>query len=148
MLFTELTISQMNDNPLYHTLGIRIEKVAEGQARSRLEPRPEVCWPFPGQPHGGILFTLMDTTMAWAVLSQTDPRVQLLNHQSGYSLHTTGQGKSVLLRSGDKPPDHSYSFVRSEIHDADGKLMALARQPLQSSKWRYAIDMKKVMVPA
>lgn len=127
MLFTEQTISQMNDNPLYHTLGIRIEKAAEGQARSRLEPSPEVCWPFQGQPHGGILFTLMDTTMAWAVLSQLTP---------GYScstinldIHYTRPAKGNLFYCAAEISHQTtrYSFVRSEIHDADGKLMALGQ---------------------
>jgi len=127
MLFTEQTISQVNDNPLYNALGIRIEKAAGGQARSRLEPSPEVCWPFPGQPHGGILFTLMDTTMAWAVLSQLPP---------GYScstinldIHYTRPAKGNLFYCAAEISHQTtrYSFVRAEIHDADGKLTALGQ---------------------
>jgi acyl-coenzyme A thioesterase PaaI-like protein len=113
MLFTEQTISQMNDNPLYNTLGIRIEKAAEGQAKSRLEPSPEVCWPFQGQPHGGM--------------SQLTP---------GYScstinldIHYTRPAKGNLFYCAAEISHQTtrYSFVRSEIHDADGRLLALGQ---------------------
>jgi uncharacterized protein (TIGR00369 family) len=127
MLFTEQTISQMNDNPLYNTLGIRIEKAAEGQARSRMEPNPEVCWPFPGQPHGGILFTLMDTTMAWAVLSQLSPGYNCST--INLDIHYTRPAKGNLFYCTAQMNHQTtrYSFVRAEIHDADGKLMALGQ---------------------
>jgi len=72
MQITPELIDRMNGNSLYNTLGIRLDSASQGMARSSLKPEPGVCWPFQGQPHGGILFTLMDTTMAWAVLSQLD----------------------------------------------------------------------------
>jgi hypothetical protein len=65
-------LQQLNDNPLYQTLGIRIEEACDGKAQSCLIPNPNVCWPFPGQVHGGILATVMDTTMAWAVFSKLE----------------------------------------------------------------------------
>ena len=63
-------LEKVNTNSLYRTLGIRLKKASQGMAESRLRPCSEVCWPFAGQPHGGILFTLLDTTMAWAVFSE------------------------------------------------------------------------------
>jgi uncharacterized protein (TIGR00369 family) len=127
MLFTERTISQVNDNPLYRALGIRIENAAEGQARSRLEPSPEVCWPFPGQPHGGILFTLMDTTMAWAVLTQLDPGYNCST--ISLDIHYTRPAKGSLFHCTAQVSHQTtrYCFVRAEIHDADGKLVALGQ---------------------
>lgn len=127
MLFTEQTISQVNDNSLYNMLGIRMEKASEGRARSRLEPNPEACWPFPGQPHGGILFTLMDTTMAWAVLSQltSEHSCSTIN----LDIHYTRPAKGNLFYCTAETSHQTtrYSFVRAEIHDADGKLMALGQ---------------------
>ena len=127
MLFTEQTISQVNDNSLYHALGIRIEKASDGQAKSRLEPSPEVCWPFPGQPHGGILFTLMDTTMAWAVLTQLAP-----GHNCstiGLDIHYTrpAKGNAFHCMAQVSHQTTRYCFVRAEIHDAEGKLVALGQ---------------------
>ena len=70
MEITAADLEKINANSLYQTLGIRLTTASQGRAHSRLHPCSEVCWPFPGQPHGGILFTLVDTTMAWAVFSE------------------------------------------------------------------------------
>ena len=56
-------MERLNNNPLYQTIGILVDEAKEGKAHSHLRPNPAICWPFDGQPHGGILFTLMDTTM-------------------------------------------------------------------------------------
>lgn len=69
MDITAADLDKINANSLYQTLGIRLETASQGRAQSILQPRSQVCWPFPSQPHGGILFTLLDTTMAWAVFS-------------------------------------------------------------------------------
>jgi len=69
MEFTKELLDQVNRNSLYTLLGIRIESVRDGTVRSRLDADPRACWPAPGQPHGGVLFTLMDTTMAWAAVA-------------------------------------------------------------------------------
>lgn len=69
MEFSNDTLSGLNDNPLYRALGIRIDHCGNGNARSTLVPTAHACWPSPGSPHGGVLFTLIDTTMAWAAMS-------------------------------------------------------------------------------
>ncbi len=69
MDFDDAHVARLNDNPLYRALGIRVERVADGTARATLEPTPSACWPMPDQPHGGVLFTLLDTTTAWAAMS-------------------------------------------------------------------------------
>ena len=72
MEFSSQEIERINENSLYRSLGIRVDTITGGKARSSLRPNPAHCWPFEGRPHGGVLFTLMDTTMAWAVLSGVD----------------------------------------------------------------------------
>jgi uncharacterized protein (TIGR00369 family) len=114
----------INSNPLYRTLGIRIEEAADGRARSILDPRPEVCWPYPNQPHGGILFTLMDTTMGWAVNTALEP---------GHSC-TTIDFSIQYLSPARKNPFHCLAtlirqtgrmaFVRAEISDVQGTILA------------------------
>ena len=69
MVFSSEQIRQINKNTLYETTGLQALSARDGSAVSELRPTENVCWPSPGQPHGGILFTQMDTTMAWAVLS-------------------------------------------------------------------------------
>ena len=120
MKFTEDMFEQMNQNILYQTIGIHIEEAADGQARSVLTPKEEVCWPYPGQPHGGILFTLMDTTMGWAVNTVLD---------SGYNC-TTINGNIQYLAPAQKGPFHCLArvtrqtgrmaFVQADISDAQG----------------------------
>ena len=127
MEITAAILDQMNANSLYRTLGIQIEKASDGKARSRLRPNLDVCWPFPQQPHGGVLFTQIDTTMAWAVWSQlesgyncttvnidihyTQPAHDKVFVCSAWSTHKTGRS----------------SFVRADIHDSKGELVAMGQ---------------------
>lgn len=69
MEFPTDTLARLNDNPLYRALGIRLDDCAAGKARATLAPGANACWPAPGSPHGGVLFTVIDTTMAWAAMS-------------------------------------------------------------------------------
>lgn len=115
---------QLNDNPLYRTLGIRIEEACNGRAQSCLIPNPDVCWPFPDQVHGGILATLMDTTMAWAVSSKLEEGLTC----------TTVDLDIQYIHPAKQPPLHCYAetsqytrrlgFVRSEIRNANGQILA------------------------
>jgi uncharacterized protein (TIGR00369 family) len=117
----------INSNPLYQTLGIRVLEAADGRARSILDPRPEVCWPYPNQPHGGILFTLMDTTMGWAVNTALEP---------GHNC-TTIDCSIQYLSPAQKGPFHCQArlvrqtgrmaFVRAEISDSHRTIVASAQ---------------------
>jgi uncharacterized protein (TIGR00369 family) len=127
MEITQKYLDQINENPVYTTLGIRVEEANDGRARSRLEPDPKLCWPFPGQPHGGVLFTLMDATMAWAVFSQLDPghSCATINLDIQYTLPAKGDvficSAWATHRSG------RLSFVRAEIQDTKGQLLAMGQ---------------------
>lgn len=121
------TIARYNDNPLYRTIGIRLEEVVDGRARATLAPSAAVCWPTPGQPHGGILFTIMDTTMAFAALSTAD-------HDSGCATvdcsiqypapatHGPFVCQAVTTRKAGRTV-----FIRAEILDARDALVAIAQ---------------------
>jgi uncharacterized protein (TIGR00369 family) len=111
-------LDQFNRNSLYTTVGIQLKKAEEGKAESILIPNPKVCWPFPTQPHGGILFTIMDTTMAWAIQSLLD---------RGLSCTTIDLHIQYLAPAKDSPYTCSaetthrsrhLAFVRAEIRDA------------------------------
>jgi uncharacterized protein (TIGR00369 family) len=134
MHLTSDTISEMNRNSLYTTLGITVNSASRGRARSRLEPDPKVCWPFPGQPHGGILFTLMDSTMAWAVLSQLDDGytcstihldIQYTAPARGTCFTCTAR---VIYRTG------RTSFVRADIIDDREALVATGQSAFRVFK--------------
>lgn len=55
MEFSSQEMDRLNGNPLYQTIGILVDEAKEGKAHSHLRPNPAFCWPFDGQPHGGIL---------------------------------------------------------------------------------------------
>ncbi len=127
MDMTEKILDQINGNPLYQVMGIRVQEARAGKARSRLEPKSAVCWPFSEQPHGGVLFTLMDTTMAWAVWSQLD---------AGYScttvnldIHYTMPAKSdaFLCAAWSTHKTGRISFVRADILNSKGQLVAMGQ---------------------
>ena len=123
MEITPQFVAKINKNSLYTLLGIRIEKAESGRAESRLDANPHVCWPVPGQPHGGILFTLMDTTMGWAALASE-------GIQDGVTIHldihyvNPARGEPltcvawVIHRTG------RTCFMQAEIRGSDGALVA------------------------
>jgi uncharacterized protein (TIGR00369 family) len=127
MRYTDDDIAGFNQGPLYRTLGIRLLSCSEGRARSVLAPTPEVCWPTPGQPHGGILFTVLDTTMAFAAISSSAQAVGCATvdcsiqypapaREGPFECHVAtvhGGGRTV--------------FVRAELLDAKGVPVALAQ---------------------
>jgi uncharacterized protein (TIGR00369 family) len=127
MEITQKVLDQLNDNSLYHAFGLRVEEAGEGAARSRLVPETEVCWPFPGQPHGGVLFTLMDTTMAWAVFSEVAPEhnCATISLDIQYTLPAKGRlftcSARVIHRTG------RTSFARADIRDAEDRIVALGQ---------------------
>jgi uncharacterized protein (TIGR00369 family) len=120
-------IAQINENQLYLTTGIKAVSAEDGRAVSELKPPGNVCWPFSGQPHGGILFTQMDTTMAWAVfsLAAQGTNCSTVNLEIQYPQPAKGPAftceAQVLHRTGRS------CFVRGESRDEDGNLVAMGQ---------------------
>ena len=127
MLISLEQMARFNTNPLYQTTGIQVVSAEDGKAVSELKPHENICWPFPGQPHGGILFTQMDTTMAWAVLAAAGEgtNCSTVNMEIQYPLPAKGPvftcEAQVLHRTGRS------CFVRGETRDAHGSLVAMAQ---------------------
>ncbi len=127
MEFSREDLTGSNRNSLYQTLGIEVLEAAQGRARAVLRPKPAVCWPFPEQPHGGILFTLMDTSMAWAVLTLVGPdqncatismEVQYTQRALGGEFICEGW---VAFRAG------RMAYTRADVKDPAGGLFATAQ---------------------
>ena len=117
-------LEQFNRNPLYTSIGIRLEEAAEGKARSVLTPRPDVCWPFPGQPHGGMLFTLMDTTMAWAIQSRLETGLSCTTIDMHIQYLAPAQEKPFTCLAETTHRTSHLAFIRAEIRDARNRLIA------------------------
>ncbi len=117
-------IYELNSNSLYKTLGIKIEESGNGKTKSRLTPNPDVCWPFPDQPHGGILFTQMDTTMAWAALSTSESNnCSTVNLDIQYP--APAKGKFFICSARVVHQTKRTSFVRADIRDPEGQIVAM-----------------------
>ncbi len=137
MEITQDSLDKMNDNSLYNTIGIRVEEAEKGQARSFLLPPSEVCWPFPGQPHGGILFTFMDTTMAWAVISLLDEGLSCSTVNLDIEYTHPAKGKQFSCRAWVLDRTGRSCFVRADIHDADGQLIAIGQGNFRIIKFSF-----------
>jgi uncharacterized protein (TIGR00369 family) len=120
-------IAQINDNALYNTFGIKVHRVADGQAESKLDANPAVCWPFPSQPHGGVLFTLMDTTMAWALLGLLEPGKNCTTIDLTIQYTAPAKDGPFLCRTKVSHITTRMGFIRGEIEDAGGRTVALGQ---------------------
>ena len=127
MEITQKIMDMLNDNPLYKTLGIKIMEAGQGKACSRLKPDEKLCWPFPGQPHGGVLFTQMDATMAWAVFSELDEKYNCATIHLGIDYTAPAKGKSFTCSAWVTHRTGRLSFVRAEIHDLNRQLLAMGQ---------------------
>ena len=127
MDFPPDTLTRLNDNPLYRALGIRIDDCHSGIARSTMTPTVNACWPSPEQPHGGVLFTMIATTMAWTAMSlaNTGDDVATVDCSIHYlapakhgpfTCHATSQRKTGRT-----------VFVRAEIIDSRNGVVALGQ---------------------
>ncbi|MEJ2101780.1 MAG: PaaI family thioesterase [Desulfobacterales bacterium] len=127
MKLTQTILNKMNRNSLYHVMGIQVQEAHGGKARSRLQPKSAICWPFPQQPHGGVLFTLMDTTMAWAVWSQLDDGYNCTT--VNLDIHYTRPAKSdaFLCTAWSTYKAGRISFVRADIRNPKDQLVAMGQ---------------------
>ena len=127
MEMTQEILDRLNDNSLYNTIGVRVEEAGSGTARSRLEPDSKFYWPFKGQPHGGILFTQMDITMAWAVFSQLDWGHNCATINLDIQYTAPAKGNHFICSARTTHMTGHLTFVRAEIQDAEGQLLAMGQ---------------------
>lgn len=127
MNLTADELAQLNANPLYQVIGIHLHEALDGRARSTLTPNLQVCWPSPVQPHGGILFTVMDTTMAFAVMSVAEPDRGCATVDCSIQYPAPARhGPFVCTAVVTQKPGRTV-FVRAEIVDAQGAVVALGQ---------------------
>lgn len=127
MRFTPETIDRHNANPLYQAIGIRLEEVVDGDARATLAPVAHVCWPTEGQPHGGILFTVLDTTMAFAALSTAGEGSACATVDCSIQYPAPARQGPFVCRAATVCGTGRTVFVRAEILDACEVPVALAQ---------------------
>ncbi len=124
MEFSRQDLERLNDNSLYRLVGIVVDEVEDGRARSRLRPNPDLCWPFEEQPHGGVLFTLMDTTMAWAVLTKIEKGNSCATIDLDIHYTRPARGELYTCSAWVTHQAGRTIFARADILDEGGRLVA------------------------
>jgi len=127
MEFGTEIIEQVNQNSLYQAMGIRIETVQKGIVTATLEPAPEMCWPFSGQPHGGVLFTLMDTTMAWAAIAGQEEGGSCTTIHLDIQYSRPARGASFSCRAEVVSQTKRTSFINATIYDLEENVLAMGQ---------------------
>ena len=127
MVIPDEIIHKVNDNSLYKTLGIRVERAGGGEASAMLKPHSDLCWPFPESPHGGILFTLMDTTMAWAVFSLLDTGHNCATITMDIQYLLPARHKNFFCTAKTTHRTGHLSFVQGEIKGQDGQVITIGQ---------------------
>ncbi|WP_442968770.1 PaaI family thioesterase [Ramlibacter sp.] len=106
-------------------MGTRVDYCRDGSARSTVTPTESACWPWVERPHGGVLFAIADSTMAWAAMSLTKvgesvATVDCSIHYPApaalgpFTCHATSARKVVRT-----------IFIRAEIVGSRGTIVAL-----------------------
>jgi uncharacterized protein (TIGR00369 family) len=121
------TLARLNDNPLYHALGIRIDDFHGGNAQATMTPTVNACWPSPDQPHGGVLFTMIDTTMAWAALSLADTGEDAATVDCSIQYAAPAKHGPFTCRAASQRKTGRTVFVRAEIVDSKNGVVALGQ---------------------
>lgn len=110
--------------PFLDHLGLRREKVADGEAVLVLPLRPELLNNHGGG-HGGVVMTLLDATMANAALSRIDftREVVTIDVHVAFMRPATGDLRCVGRATGG---GRSVCYCEAEIVDASGQVTAKA----------------------
>ncbi|MEJ2725201.1 MAG: PaaI family thioesterase, partial [Deltaproteobacteria bacterium] len=137
--FTEKFVTWLNANSLYKAVGITVEGASRGKARARMDPDPALCWPFAAQPHGGILFTFMDTTMGCAVLSELEPGLNCSTINSNIQYTAPAKGNGFICEAQITHKTGRMTFARSEIYDRAGTLLATGQATFRIVKDDFSL---------
>ena len=127
MEFTEVKIAELNQNPLYAAVGIRLLRVVDGVGESVLDPHPAMCWPNEGRPHGGVLFTLLDTSMAFAAISNGAEGSGCATVDCNIQYTAPADHGPFSCRVATMSKTTRTVFIRGEVLDRHGMVVALAQ---------------------
>lgn len=138
MQFSPDTLARLNDNPLYHALGIRIDHCDGGKARATLAPTVNACWPSPASPHGGVLFTVIDTTMAWAAMSLAGDGESVATVDCSIQYPAPATHGAFTCDAASVRKSGRTVFMRAEIVDSRGGVVALGQGTFRIIRERTA----------
>ncbi len=105
-------------------LGIEILEVGPGRARLRMTVRADMC---NGHHlcHGGLIFTLSDSTFAYACNSRN--KVTVANNCSISFIASAGEGDVLTAEGGERHRGGRSGVCDVTVTDQNGKLVAVFR---------------------
>jgi uncharacterized protein (TIGR00369 family) len=125
--FSDTKLFELNENAFYKAVGIRLKVVADGAGESILDPRPAMCWPNDGRPHGGVLFTLLDTTMAFAAISNGDDGTGCGTVDCSIQYPAPADHGPFSCRAATTSKTSRTVFIRGDVTDRHGVVVAFAQ---------------------
>jgi uncharacterized protein (TIGR00369 family) len=111
--------------PFTEHLGIRLVEMTREHALVSLEKRPELLnsW---GATHGGVIMTMLDLVMSWAVRGHYEMIGGVLTVDLSVGFMRASQGDKVLAEGRVLHGGKSTAFCEGEARDEQGNLLAKA----------------------
>lgn len=110
--------------PMVQVFGLRGEAIGDDRARVRM-PFQALHTNSRGDVHGGALAVLLDCTLAGAARAHDPVRFGVVTVDMTLHFVATARGELVASAVCERR-GRSLCFVRGEVHDAQGTLLALA----------------------
>jgi len=111
--------------PFTEHLGVQVVEVTKEHAVVSLQKRPELLnsW---GAMHGGVVMTLLDLVMSWAVRGHYEVVGGVLTVDLSVGFMKAGYGGKVTAEGRVLHGGKSTAFCEAEARDAEGALLAKA----------------------
>jgi uncharacterized protein (TIGR00369 family) len=111
--------------PFTEHLGIRLVEMTREHAVVSLEKRPELLnsW---GATHGGVIMTMLDLVMSWAVRGHYEVGGGVLTVDLSVGFMRASYGDKVLAEGRVLHGGRSTAFCEGEARDDKGELLAKA----------------------
>jgi len=111
--------------PFTEHLGVQLVESNKERAIISLQKRPELLnsW---GATHGGVLMTMLDLVMSWAVRGHYGVVGGVLTVDLSVGFMNAGYGEKVIAEGRVLHGGKSTAFCEAEARDGDGKLLAKA----------------------
>ena len=111
--------------PFTEHLGVRLLEMTREHAVVSLEKRPELLnsW---GATHGGVIMTMLDLVMSWAVRGHYEVIGGVLTVDMSVGFMRAGFGERVVAEGRVLHGGQSTAFCEGEARDEQGNLLAKA----------------------
>jgi len=110
------------DNPFLLLVGVKGAQINKGEATTTLEHRHDIS-NMHGAVHGGVIMTLLDTTMARAAMSKHEFQLSVVSIGVSVNFLKPGNGR-LTTRARVTGGGKSTCFCEGEVFDDGGNLVA------------------------